>query len=83
MHTGTHLPRKVDEREIHQCCNMDQRRGAAVLLVSCVASLYALFSLTDRFNGVEIKDKKITMQNLPRVANTQRILEAEWISDYR
>ena len=62
---------------------MDQRRGAAVLLVSCVASLYALFILTDRFNGAEIKQNKITMQNLPTVTYAQQILEAEWITDYK
>ena len=63
--------------------SMDKRRGAAVLLVSYVALLYGLFSLTERFNGVEIKDMKIMVQNLPRVTNTQRILEAEWISYYK
>ena len=63
--------------------SMDERRGTAVLLVSCVALLYTLFSLTERFNGVEIMGMKITMENLSRVTNTQRILEAEWISDYR
>ena len=62
---------------------MDQRRGAAVLLVSCVASFYALFILTDRFNGVLMKYDKIMMQKLPRITYTQRFLEAEWVTDYK
>ena len=62
---------------------MDERKGAAVLLISSVASMYALFSLSDRFNDVGIKDVKITIQNRPRVNDARRILEAEWISDYK
>ena len=62
---------------------MDQRGGAAVLLLSSVASLFGLFILTDRFNGDEIKYEKITMQKLPSITYTQRNLEAEWITDYK